>query len=204
MIRPSITFCKGKKHNPPNRPNPSNPHDIDIYDEAVRTFNHYGTRCPNCGASGKLSPHGSYGRDLVSIEDDHPAEHRIRPKRFMCASCKVTHALLPGVIVPYSPYSLAFKLIVMFAYFKRRTTVAAICRHHGIAVSTLYEWKGLFRGHKALLLGAVIDLGKPALEFLGWLLGDGHPSTRLSGFPGRFPFSFMQGRRDPATRYVPP
>jgi transposase-like protein len=195
MIRLFTALCKHILENLP---------DGRLFLEAVAGFRHHGAKCPRCGATGKLSPHGAYFRNLVSFEDNQPLDQRVSPPRFKCASCGATHALLPDVSTPYSQYSLRFKLAVLIAYFERATTVVAICERFGIAVSTLYRWKGLLLGHKELLLGALASLKEPALGFLLGLLGDARLSERLQGFFRRHGFSFMQRQPIAATRTRPP
>ena len=143
-----------------------NSSDFDKFQYATKSFKHYDKRCPACRASGKLSPYGSYFRGLVYYHKGTVFDFRISPIRFKCASCGKSHALLPGILVPYSPYSLLFKLTVLICYYKRDATAVVICERFCIAVSTLYEWKKCFLVHKWLLLSALADSQKPALAFL--------------------------------------
>ena len=140
--------------------------DVAIFKEATDGFHHQEEKCLHCGAVGKLSPYGNYSRNLVSYKGGITVENRIGPLRFECASCGVTHALLPDIVIPYSPYSLRFKLIVLKAYFERNSTVMAVCEHFGIAISTLYSWKKLLNEHKELLLGIVESRKESATTFL--------------------------------------
>ena len=178
--------------------------DVVIFKNATDGFSHYDEHCPNCGAAGKLSPYGSYSRDLVSYMGGATIEERIKPRRFECASCGVTHALLPDIVVPYSPYSLRFKLAALSAYFERNMTVAAICEHFGIAVSTLYSWKELLLEHKELLLGTITNLVKSVIAFLQSLFEAPCLSNYLRCFFHRYAFSFMQRTPVTATRSPPP
>ena len=181
-----------------------------ILQNAADEFNYYGEKCPNCGATGTLSPYGDYPRYLISYKSGKITVSLVRPLRFECKpsgktrGCGTTHALLPDILIPYSPYSLRFMLTVLVAYFERETTVVAICEHFGIAVSTLYAWKERLYEHKALLLGELTSREKPALAFLHGLLGCDCLSDHLSDFFNRHGFSFMQDRLRVATRSVPP
>ena len=178
--------------------------DEEIFYDSTGAFNYSGARCPKCGAIGKLSPHGDYTRHLISFESKQIFERLVGPLRFYCASCKSTHALLPDIITPYSPYSLRFKLTVLIAYYERDTTVAAVCESFNIAVSTLYVWKGLMLEHKDLMLGALISLKTAALAFLRNLVGSPDLSKLLGGFFRRHAFSFLQNRPAPAAHSHPP
>jgi transposase-like protein len=178
---------------------------LNLTDEAVF---HYATNssdyckyeCLNCGAIGKLSSHGDYKRNLVLYTNRKTGERRIKPLRFKCNSCKGTHALLPDILVPYSPYSLRFMLIVLIAYYERNTTVIKLCERFKIAVSTLYEWKKRMLGHKDLMLGMLKSLKESALVFLKGLLAHPDISSRLNNFFNQYGFSFMQTQSVPASR----
>ena len=166
--------------------------DEAIFKDATGEFCHYGEKCPRCGAFGKLSPYGSYFRNLVSYKDGIIVESRVSPLRFECTSCGATHALLPDIIIPYSPYSLRFILTVLTAYFERKTTVAEVCCRFSIAVSTLYSWKERLLEHKELLLGILESLKESGITFLRSLFGVACLSDRLRSFFQRYAFSFMQ------------
>ena len=176
--------------------------DEQLFLKATHTFNHSKARCPRCGAPGKLSPHGDYSRFLISFEGGLVVVREIHPLRFECASCLSTHALLPDIIVPYSPYSLTFKLAVLLAYFERKTTVESICERFGIAISTLYKWKKNFLSHKKLLIGVLASQKTPALQFIHKLLTD--TSAILQLFFRKHAFSFLQGLPSTTTRSIPP
>jgi len=175
-----------------------------IVKDATGEFHYYSESCPHCGAVGRLSPYGSYSRWLISHENGQLVAHHINLLRFICSSCNTTHALLPDIIIPYSSYSLRFKLKLLLSYFERTTTVEAVCLQFGIAVSTLYEWKKLLYLHKELFFGLLISQQTPALAFLCTLLHCSTISTFLCGFFHKYAFSFLQGTTPLATRSNPP
>jgi transposase-like protein len=195
MIRVFTTLCKLLFENLT---------DMTIFQNTTDGFKHYGENCPACGAAGKLSPYGIYSRGLVSYVNGKTIDERVNPRRFDCTSCGVTHALLPDILVPYSPYSLHFKLTALSAYYERSTTVVAICEHFGIAVSTLYSWIKLLSEHKELLLGAVASMEESAITFLRSLFEAACLSDCLRSFFRQHAFSFMQRMPATATRSPPP
>ena len=134
----------------------------------------------------------------IKIEDK-----RIKILRFKCKSCGVTHALLPDILIPYSSYTLSFKISVLLEYFKREKTVVSICKHFGIAVSTLYAWKKQLLEHKELLIGVVESKKTDALAFLRKFLDSIEISELLQDFWRRYGFSFLQSKRQ-TTQSVPP
>jgi transposase-like protein len=153
---------------------------------------------------GKLSSHGRYSRGIVSLVRGGIDERRISPLRFKCTSCGATHALLPDILIPYSPYSLRFKLSALSAYFERDTTVAAVCERFGIAVSTLYEWKKLLLEHKNIMLGVLASRKTDALAFLRGLFESSRLSSRICDFFRHHAVSFLQNQSMATTRSIPP
>ena len=167
-------------------------------------FNYYDEKCPNCNAPGAFSPFGDYVRSLISRRNNEINCCFIRPLRFKCSSCHATHALLPDILTPYSPYSLRFKLLALTAYFERETTVVKICEQFGIAVSTIYEWKKRFLSHKELFLGLLLSGEEPAHSFLKSLFASACASNHLCSFFKKHSFSFMQRAMRQTSRPQPP
>jgi len=95
-------------------------------------------------------------------------------------------------------------LVVLIAYYEKNATVAKLCGHFCIAVSTLYEWKKRMLSHKGLMLGMLKSLKEAAQVFLKVLLESSGLSERLNDFFNRHGFSFMQAQPAPATRNRPP
>jgi len=148
-------------------------------------------RCPACGATGCCKPHDEYGRDMISIEKGIRKEHEIFIQRVICDSCGATHALLPDVLIPCSSYTLRFILHVLRAYFNRNCTVDSLCGHFGIAISTLYGWKKLFKEHANLWLSALLRIYMVSIEALNYFE---HIHSLPSLFFQRYGFSFLQRR----------
>ena len=167
----------------------------------MEEFNHLCGACPKCGAKGKLSEYGDYGRGLTSYEGGQIVDSDLRASRLYCSSCESTHALLPDIVVPYS---LLFMLNALIAYFERAMTVEKICAHFGIAVSTIYDWKDRIALHKDLMLGLLISSKAPSPGFLRGLLRSCRLSDSLRKFYRKHSFSFMQRRSAPTTRSRPP
>jgi hypothetical protein len=165
--------------------------DTELFDAALLIFKPHLGRCPACGAAA-LTPHSDYERYLVSLENGRPHCEKVVVHRFVCKSCNKTHALLPDVLIPRSPYSLRFIVSVLLSYFRKETTVSELCARCGIAVSTLYAWKARFALHLPLFLGLLISMTTSASEFLSGLLESNDLSDLLSGFFRKHSFSFLQ------------
>lgn len=185
MIRLFTALCKGILENLST--------EIENFQESTNEYNAYSGKCPYCGVSGELNSYGSYERFLISIISGKPKGSRIKPLRFKCGKCKTTHALLPDIIIPYSPYSLRFVLTFLIAYAEREGTVAELCEHYGVAVSTLYRWRNRLLSHKELLLGLLKSQTESYLAFIQDLLSKVNLiSERLQLFFNNHGFSFMQ------------
>jgi hypothetical protein len=196
MIRLFNALCKV------NIPNSYD--DIQRFQHTTSEYSHYEEQCPKCGAVGKMTSHGDYSRWLVHINQGKIAENLLNPKRFKCSSCNSTHALLPDVIVPNSPYSLLFMLNVLSAYIQRDSTVVDLCVNYRIAVSTLYRWKKRLLTQKALFLGYLFTKDISLLSFINDLIHVcTHLSIRLSRFYRTHGFSFMENKGTP-TQSTPP
>ena len=175
-----------------------------IFSESTDGFSHLGEVCPKCGAKGNLSGYGDYGRGLTSYEGGQIVYRLISVLRYLCASCKATHALLPDIVVPYSPYSLLFMLAALIAYYERSSTVAEVCSRFGIAVSTIYEWKDRIALHKDLMLGVLISRKQRSHSYILGILSSTDLSDTLRRFFRKYGFSFMQRRSISASRGRPP
>jgi len=178
--------------------------DEMTFEGTTKEYRPYNESCPKCGAKGKITTYGYYKRFLVSIEEQRPKETKIKPLRFKCSSCKATHALLPANLIPYSSYSLRFKLIVLIAYFERTTSVVEVCANYSIAVSTLYCWKHKLLEHKELLLGELINRKTSSLDFIWDLFSTWNFVEKLKDFFGKHGFSFMQNLAITTTRSISP
>ena len=172
--------------------------------KATDNFRHLAEPCPNCGAVGKLTEHGDYGRGLTSFENGKIVDLTIRPVRFFCSSCATSHAILPDIIIPYGRYSLIFVLTVLAAYFEGADTVANTCEKFGIAVSTIYDWQKRIILHKELMLGALVSQKRRTHSYVLGLLGSSDLSSILRSFYRKYGFSFLQCASAKAARSNPP
>lgn len=125
---------------------------------------------------------GAHGKQLVYIP------------RYVCPICNKTHAVLPDIITPHSPYSLRFKLEAVKAYFERIVSVESLCANLGIAIATLYRWIKKYQDHQALHLGALRDIETPPLDFILQLGESASLTAMLKEFFAQFAFSFFQGK----------
>lgn len=123
--------------------------------------------CPSCRTRhSSWKKHATYERHLVGFDEGRTTSYVVEIVRYRCASCKITHALLPDIIIPYNSYSILFILTVLRDYYTRTFTLQQICDKYQISHSTLYAWKEVFQKHKKLWLGLLESLQVSETEFL--------------------------------------
>jgi len=86
-----------------------NTYDIDSYTK--KCFEN--TSCPNCPAVGRFNLHGSYRRHIVFFLDDKLHYEHMEIKRVRCLSCRSTHAVMPGDLIPYKLLSFFVFMFVL-------------------------------------------------------------------------------------------
>lgn len=178
MIRIFNLFCKLNK---------IKISDLEWFDQAVRSLDLSIQTCPYCNSKGNLVPHDNYSRYLVTLKNNRPVTVPLHIPRVKCTSCGHTHALLPGMLIPYSSYSLRFVLTVLEDYFLHVHTVGEICEIYQIAHSTLYVFRSLFLSHKQMILGVLKDAQEKEPDFIREMDGQ-----RICQFWNSFRFSFLQ------------
>ena len=90
-----------------------------------------GIACTRCRCQGNFTPHGSYRRHLVVVGK----AVRLTVRRVRCASCGMTHAVLPEGVVPYRAHSESFLLAVLAAWASGRSN-SQVRAMFGISEST--------------------------------------------------------------------
>jgi len=75
--------------------------EINEYNSKISNLNPYSLMC-SCGCKGNCIKYGGYKRTID--------KYVIFIQRVFCKACKITHALMPTVIVPYERYSFNYIL----------------------------------------------------------------------------------------------
>jgi len=145
--------------------------EIIAFNKYVSSVNIDTLVCPFCGAKHALSPFASYKRHLVTYDNNTAQDNIIIIHRYICSSCKRTHALLPPVIVPYMSFSFKFTVSLIHDYLVHKYhSVEAMCEHYGIAISTFYRILKKFKEHKQIWLGLLEDKLISNLSFVQHIL----------------------------------
>lgn len=147
--------------------------EIDIFDEHMKNLNIDALICPFCGAKHALSSFTSYKRHLVTYYKNEVHNNIITIFRYICASCRHTHAILASVIVPYLSFSFKFIVSIIHDYLICKfNSVEAMCEHYCIAISTFYRILSKFKEHKQLWLGLLDDKLTTSLSFIQNILNN--------------------------------
>lgn len=163
--------------------------DLVLFNRFMDTFKAKKVTCPSCGSKHSCSKFAFYTRNMISYEKGTVVCRIVSIPRVYCNSCDSTHAILPDILIPHGSYSLTFILSVLNAYYQGKQTVAYLCSHFQISVSTLYTWVHMFKLQKKLWLGVLRNAQVSSLEFLDHILT---VESFTDSFHSTFKVSFMQ------------
>jgi len=122
---------------------------------------------PGCPSAGDYTGYGSYTRSLICYANNKVERHLVNVSRVECGSCEHTHALLPPVVIPYSPFSFHFVISLLYDYISHKyDNIESLSRQYDISVSTLYRIKRRFLDDKRGMLGLMSDSITSAERFL--------------------------------------
>ena len=118
-------------------------YDKTFYTRAYFKF----TPCPACPAVGRFSLHGYYERDIIYFDDDGVVCKPMEIKRIKCASCKATHAVMPGDIIPYKVLSLFAFVHILDTFFLKKASVLKMAGAWDFSFQFIYSVIHAFRKH---------------------------------------------------------
>ena len=78
------------------------------YENSVNRIDFSSIACSKCGCCDGFQIHGYYERSVRT----GPVKNTIRILRVICPHCKITHALLPSCMIPYTQRTLKDTLII--------------------------------------------------------------------------------------------
>ena len=105
------------------------------------------TRCPKCRAVGRFTLHGSYLRHAVYFQGLEAVCELVKIKRVRCLSCKSTHGVMPGDLVPYRLLSLFVVMFILISIIIRETPVLKIAKAWDFSFQFLYSVLSAFHIH---------------------------------------------------------
>ena len=108
-------------------------------------------RCPKCPAIGRFSLHGSYYRHAAYFVEFELVHNHIEIKRVKCLSCKSTHAVMPGDLVPYRLLSLFAVIFALDAFYTQKKAALLIGAAWNFPHQSIYSIVGAFKMHIAAI-----------------------------------------------------
>jgi len=105
------------------------------------------TRCPKCPAVGRFNLHGSYCRYVLYFVNHDLMHEYIEIKRIKCLSCKTTHAVMPGDMIPYKLLSLMIVLFILNSYYVADVPVLKIADEWDFSFQLIYLVLFTFKRH---------------------------------------------------------
>ena len=121
-----------------------NNYDLKLYDKEYFVT----TPCPSCPAVGRFIMYGSYQRYILYFEKNTIYYKSIDIKRVMCMSCKITHAVVPGDIIPYKLLSLFVMLCILIARIIKKTPITKTAKKYGISYQLIYSYQKVLSLYK--------------------------------------------------------
>ena len=133
--------------------------------------------CPHCQVVGRMIGHGFYPRQAW----DPAKEYVLQIKRWSCAACHLTVALLPSFVLRFRRYLLSVIQAVVVTHYESQVSwsrVAQRCAPDGVpSRRTIKRWCRSFGQHAARWWAAVQqtlaqqDAASPLLDPLGAAVG---------------------------------
>jgi hypothetical protein len=105
------------------------------------------TSCPKCPAIGRFNLHGSYSRYVAYFEKFELVHKLMDVKRIKCLSCKSTHAVMPGDLIPYRLLSLFVVIFILASVYLKRIPVLKISDVWNFSFQFVYTVIYAFRMH---------------------------------------------------------
>lgn len=115
--------------------------DVNFNKYTEKILNYYGFwkySCPSCNAKDSFTRHATYPRNICILNCDAFEEHKFIVLRLYCSSCKATHAILPGGIIPYCFYSFSCVFTVLSQHFIDEYSVPVVSDNFNISNQMIY------------------------------------------------------------------
>jgi len=123
-------------------------HTCKTYDKDFYSKPHFvNTRCPKCPAIGRFNLHGSYSRHVLYLEKYELVYKLIEIRRVKCQSCKTTHAVMPGDLIPYRLLSLYAVIFILVSFYIGKKPVLRLAGKLNFSFQFIYSVLGAFLMH---------------------------------------------------------
>ena len=121
----------------------------NTYDAYIYNKDHFkATPCPKCPGVGRFTMHGCYSRYVIYFTNDEKiiCEQK-KIKRIYCTSCKSTHAVMPGDIIPYKILSLIVFIHILVSFYLEKVPVQEVAKKLDFSVQFIYSVMRAFQKH---------------------------------------------------------
>ena len=120
------------------------------YDKNMYTKESFAaTPCPKCPAIGRFKMYWSYQRYAMYIARGELVYVKIDIKRIMCQSCKSTHAVMPGDIIPYKLLSLFVVMLLLTACIVEETPALRVANKYGLSFQIVNFYLNAFSSFRS-------------------------------------------------------
>jgi hypothetical protein len=82
--------------------------------------------------------YGSYSRYAIYFDGDEIKCVQMEIKRIICLSCKTTHAVMPGDIIPYMALTLFVIICVLVSFYLKETPVLKLADRWHFSFQIIY------------------------------------------------------------------
>jgi hypothetical protein len=96
------------------------------------------TPCPACPSVGRFKLHGSYSRHAMFFDSDIIVYMQLEIKRIRCKSCKTTHAVMPGDIIPYKQLTFFVLMFILVSIYLKKKPVLMIAHIKKLSFQFIY------------------------------------------------------------------
>jgi hypothetical protein len=121
------------------------------------------TRCPKCPSIGRFKLYGSYHRHVLYFNGQELMYEYIEIKRIMCLSCKTTHAVMPGDIIPYMLLSLFIVLFILNQFYAEKTPVLKIAAQWDFSFQFIYWSLAVYQIHATRIYQHFREISRGAI-----------------------------------------
>jgi len=121
----------------------------NTYDKNLYTKDSFAaTPCPKCPAVGRFKLHGSYQRHALYFADNKLIFKKMDIQRIICKSCKSTHAVMPGDLIPYKLLTLYVVILVFTGCIVEKKPVLSLAEKYGFSFQFIYYCLLTFAMHR--------------------------------------------------------
>lgn len=116
------------------------------YQEKILDF--YGIwnwECPTCHSKRTFHRHGTYNRNLLTINNNCLTEDYLEILRLKCSSCRHTHAILPFDVIPFYSYATTCIIALCVKVYQEEKSILFIGHDIKISYQLIYKFLAIFQ-----------------------------------------------------------